>query len=441
MTLKLPQSLTAQFSLVVSCLALLVVVVGVTAVWSLDSSARDIRALADQRLARVQDAQELGQRTLLIERLALQLPDDDTVGALHETNRQVIEQLEAFDRLVDRLAAGGSGDDLDVLALHRSSQNFRNTVNIVANLRETALDATGATAATTRPEATLAGLEDDLQRQSDALALAARKQSDYFTRDYRGAVQHLAEVADRTRWLVGAEVGMSLVLAWLIARTFLGRHVVARLRRVSQALRHGGVGSPGGAIAVHGGDEIADMARAVEQFIEDRRQRRQAEDALQQLNADLEMRVAQRTSELSTALAGRDAEIAERQQAEEAVRASEHFLNNIVENIPDMIFVKEAASLRMVRFNKAGEELLGYRRDELIGKHVHELFPPEEADFFTLKDRAVLDARQMVDVPEEPVHTRHGTRLLHTMKIPLLDVHGEPQFLLGISRDITEQKR
>ena len=69
------------------------------------------------------------------------------------------------------------------------------------------------------------------------------------------------------------------------------------------------------------------------------------------------------------------------------------------------------------------------------------MFPKDEADFFALKDRAVLESRQMVDVPEERVHTRHGQRLVHTMKIPIFDVRGEPQFLLGISRDITEQKR
>jgi PAS domain S-box-containing protein len=439
---KLPQSLTAQFSLAVSCLAVLVIVVGGTAVYTLTTSAHDIRDLADLRLARLQDAQDLGQRTLLIERLALQVSSIDTVDGVRETSRQVIEQLEAFDHLVDRLAsAAAAGDDIDVLALHRSSQHFRNTVNILAQVRGTALEAAGTTPASSQSGSTLDELDQDLVRQSEALAVAARQQSDYFTRDYRLAVQHLADFADRTRWLLRGEVGASLLLAWLIARAFLGRHVVMRLRLVSQALRRGDAGDGGGGIPVHGRDEIADMARAVERFIEDRQQRRQAEDALQRLNAELEGRVAQRTSELSTALAGRTAEIAERQLAEEAVRASEHFLSSIVESIPDMIFVKDAATLRFLRFNKAGEELLGYRREELIGKSVHEVFPPQEADFFALKDRAVLESRQMVDIPEEPVHTRHGPRLVHTMKIPILDARGEPQFLLGISRDITDQKR
>ncbi|KAA1009647.1 response regulator [Paraburkholderia panacisoli] len=443
MKLPLPQSLTAQFALVVSCLVALVVAVGATTIYSLAGSAYAIGQLAEERLARLQDAQDLAQHTVKIERLALQLSSDDTVGAVRETHRQVIERLASFDRLVDRLASGTASDGVgvDALEMHRSSQRFRNTVNIAAQVRETALGTEAASDSAPRPGVSLASLDDDLRRQADTLAIAARQQSDHYTRDYLQAVRDVAEESDRTRsWVIG-EVAVSLLLAWMIARVFLGRQVVARLRQVSHTLRHGDVDSAQAGVPVHGGDEIADMARAVEQFLEDRRQRRQAEDAVKELNAELEERVSQRTAQLSTALAGQAAEIVERQHAEEAARASELFLNSIIENIPDTIFVKDAATLRFVRFNQAGEQLLGYRREELIGKSVYELFPAQEAEFFALKDRAVLESRQMVDVPEEPVQTRHGPRLLHTMKIPIVDARGEAKFLLGISRDITEHKR
>jgi len=435
----IPQSLAAQFTLVVSCLGALVVAVGATTVYSLAGSARSVRQLADERLARLQDAQDLQQHTVKIERLALQLSSAGTIDDVRATHRQVIEHLESFDQSVERLASTPTSDGVDLLALHRSSQRFRNTVNTGAQVRENSLAATGHVPPNAAPAPS--SMDAELPRQADALAAAARQLSDYFTRDYREAVQRLAEESDRTRWWVIGEVGVSLLLAWLIAQVFLGRHVVGRLRRVSQTLRNGDVDGVQAGVAVHGGDEIADMARAVEQFLDDRRRRGQAEDALQQLNAELEARVSQRTAELSTALAGQRAEIAERQLAEEAARASEHFLNSIVENIPDMIFVKDAAKLRFVRFNKAGEQLLGQSREAFIDKDVHDMFPKDEADFYALKDRAVLESRRMVDVPEEPVHTRNGIRLLHTMKIPILDARGEPQFLLGISRDITEQKR
>src|SRR5207249_11707756 len=62
--------------------------------------------------------------------------------------------------------------------------------------------------------------------------------------------------------------------------------------------------------------------------------------------------------------------------------------------------------------------LLGIPRAELIGKCDHDFFPREEADFFIAKDRAVLNGGTLVDIPEEPIATRHhGERILHTKKV------------------------
>ena len=115
------------------------------------------------------------------------------------------------------------------------------------------------------------------------------------------------------------------------------------------------------------------------------------------------------------------------------------FLDSIIENIPAMVFVKEAADLRFVRFNRAGEELLGYDRSELLGKNDFALFPADEAEAFRAMDREVLRRGELIDVPEEPIVTRfRGTRILHTKKIPIRGRDGEPAYLLGISEDITE---
>ena len=124
----------------------------------------------------------------------------------------------------------------------------------------------------------------------------------------------------------------------------------------------------------------------------------------------------------------------------ETLRGSEKFLQSIIENIPDMVFVKDAAELRFVRFNNAGAELIGYPAEEMIGKNDWDLFPASEAEFFIAKDREVLAGGAMVDIPAEPIDTRfNGRRVLHTKKIPILGEDGEPEYLLGISEDITER--
>ncbi|MDR4495519.1 MAG: PAS domain S-box protein [Nitrospirales bacterium] len=135
-------------------------------------------------------------------------------------------------------------------------------------------------------------------------------------------------------------------------------------------------------------------------------------------------------------------QIAERKRVESALRNSELFLDSIVENLPHMIFVKDATDLRFLLFNKAGENLLGYPRQTMIGKTDYDFFPESEADSYTSKDREVLAGKILLDIPEEGIHTKsQGTRYLHTKKIPILDAHGHPQYLLGISEDITERKQ
>jgi PAS domain S-box-containing protein len=116
------------------------------------------------------------------------------------------------------------------------------------------------------------------------------------------------------------------------------------------------------------------------------------------------------------------------------------FLDSVIENIPNMIFVKDAKNLSFIRLNRAGEELLGYSRLDLLGKSDHDFFPAEQAEFFVNKDREVLKGKAEVDIAEEPITTKSGTRYLHTKKIPILDKSGEPLYLLGISEDVTEKK-
>ena len=135
-------------------------------------------------------------------------------------------------------------------------------------------------------------------------------------------------------------------------------------------------------------------------------------------------------------------DITARKRAEEKLRTTSQLLDSIVENIPNMIFLKRASDLRFVLFNRAGEQLLGFERAELLGKNDYDFFPKEQADAFTSKDREVLASSAILDIPEESIDTRHrGQRLLHTRKLALRDSQGEAEYLLGISDDITERKQ
>jgi PAS domain S-box-containing protein len=133
-------------------------------------------------------------------------------------------------------------------------------------------------------------------------------------------------------------------------------------------------------------------------------------------------------------------DVTARIRAEEAIRESNQFLEAVIENIPNMVFVKDAERLAFVRFNRAGEELLGVSRTAILGKTDHDFFPTDEAEFFQAKDRETLDGQGLVEIPEEPIQTTRGPRLLRTKKVPIRDATGTARYLLGISEDITEHK-
>lgn len=147
------------------------------------------------------------------------------------------------------------------------------------------------------------------------------------------------------------------------------------------------------------------------------------------------------------AVAGVRREIRRREEMEGTLREHDaeltrvnSFLDSLIENLPAMIFVKEAKDLSFVLFNRAGEDLIGIKRDEMIGKTDLDFFPEEEAKAFIAKDRETLEGKEIVDILEEPLTTEAGTRWLHTKKVPVLDANGEPAYLLGISLDITARR-
>ena len=171
-------------------------------------------------------------------------------------------------------------------------------------------------------------------------------------------------------------------------------------------------------------------------------ERFEIEKELRETRDNLERIVKERTLKLSEANSALRKQIAERRYAEEELRNSQVFLDSILDNMPDMLFVKDAQDLRFVRFNRAGEELTGYTQDEMLGKTDYDIVPREDANSFVAHDRAVLTSGRLVEIPEETVQTKdQGPRLFKTKKIAIPAADGTPQYLLGISEDITLRKQ
>jgi diguanylate cyclase (GGDEF)-like protein len=338
-----PQSLRAQCALAVCVLSLLILAAGTAAIWALRTANDATRRLAQEQLVSMQAAQDLLQRTMLVERETYRMLTNESPRVLHPSDADIATQLEALDRIVAGLA--DASIDATMLDLHQSSQLFRNTTHVVLQLRESSVRTAAAfdqilhehtarlqaqpsasaaalaillyrLAATDSSDAVdqlhgsflrqtgrerpspSAGRNDtqahdpfalrsqlirehhdlhrfhvELQTQAATMVATARLQSATQEGEYRAAARRAAETSRQGQRWVFALLASSLVFAWLVAHLFLGRYVVRRLQQVSRSLRCRG-SSDGAQLAqlAHGNDEIADMARAVQQFRLDRQE-------------------------------------------------------------------------------------------------------------------------------------------------------------------------
>ena len=93
------------------------------------------------------------------------------------------------------------------------------------------------------------------------------------------------------------------------------------------------------------------------------------------------------------------------------------FLRSVVENIPYMIFVKDARRPALRALQQGRRGAAGLLARPASGEERLRLLHPEEADRFTRDDRTVLEGTEVVDIPDEPIDT--------TRPRPALPAHEE----------------
>lgn len=140
--------------------------------------------------------------------------------------------------------------------------------------------------------------------------------------------------------------------------------------------------------------------------------------------------------------------ITERKRSEEALRDTHVLLHNIINAIPDLIFVKDHA-LRTVLCNTACAQAQGKSPGELIGHtDIDNGWDPElvrgnvEKGIrgFEQDDRDALSG-QVVHNPHDPANVNGEVRIFDTVKVPLRDATGRITGVLGVARDATERKQ
>jgi len=134
--------------------------------------------------------------------------------------------------------------------------------------------------------------------------------------------------------------------------------------------------------------------------------------------------------------------VVERKRAATALSEERRLLRTLIDNMPDYIYVKDAAS-RFVVANRAVAGLMGANNpDKLLGKTDFDFFSKELATAFFSDEQAILQSGRSVLNQEERTVDAHGiSQWTSTSKVPWRDELGQVVGIMGIGRDITERKQ
>jgi PAS domain S-box-containing protein len=92
------------------------------------------------------------------------------------------------------------------------------------------------------------------------------------------------------------------------------------------------------------------------------------------------------------------------------------FLDQILDNVPAMIVVKDAVERKFVHANRAAEAFWGFSRGEAIGKTLYELFPHGRAEVIDNADIEALKSGKAVVREAHPALVLPGDKRLVTSK-------------------------
>lgn len=161
-------------------------------------------------------------------------------------------------------------------------------------------------------------------------------------------------------------------------------------------------------------------------------------EALQEAKEELELRVQERTLELSNANEDLRREIAWRTQAEKALRESEERYRTLVEHT--YVLIAEASSDgRFLYASPKHKDVLGYESWELIGTRVFEYIHPDDCSMVMAEFARAMGTLSSGHAVFRFKHKNGEWRWLESTGKPYRTVTGEIRGVIS-SRDITEHK-
>jgi PAS domain S-box-containing protein len=145
---------------------------------------------------------------------------------------------------------------------------------------------------------------------------------------------------------------------------------------------------------------------------------------------------AERARALGELRQARDALDVQVNERTTALRESEQRLRALIDAIPDQVRVKDAQG-RYIMVNRAAQTSFGATEEQIVGKTVFELRPPDAAALIDAEDRQAIATQQVTRIERKSFYFDAWREII---TVPIQFAH-RVGGLITISRDISERKR
>jgi PAS domain S-box-containing protein len=133
-------------------------------------------------------------------------------------------------------------------------------------------------------------------------------------------------------------------------------------------------------------------------------------------------------------------DITRRKRAEQLVHEIQLQQRAILDNIPDMAWLKDTEG-RFIAVNESFGKTCGLKPENVVGMTDLDIWPADLAGKYREDDIKVIECGRRKQV-EEPLVDKDGKEMwIETIKTPIYDKKGEITGTAGIARDITRRKR
>jgi diguanylate cyclase (GGDEF)-like protein/PAS domain S-box-containing protein len=130
----------------------------------------------------------------------------------------------------------------------------------------------------------------------------------------------------------------------------------------------------------------------------------------------------------------------EQRQLSRQLDSTKKFLESVLENIPVCVAAKNIEDGRYIFVNRAFERFSRYSRDFVVGKRADEIFEADTAASIAAADRTALEAPDGQYCNEFVVDRGSKKRVLASNRVVARNRRNEPEFMVALFDDITDQK-